>query len=195
MSIECGECERDLRGGHADDCSKNAINQAGRDRVEAALKNMQDSGRWDEVPSPMARMAMALLAADAVVARRKPVPVEPVVAPEFIAEKSLHVPGLGTVHVGPWPLDCKGVGSFVLFKGNLRRIRILEYDRSQFMLTPKHQVGMIFEPLTVKQINDLAMTAYHVSIADTPVHSNRYPIWSELDEATKAEWRRKVDVE
>lgn len=22
MSIECGECERDLRGGHADDCSR-----------------------------------------------------------------------------------------------------------------------------------------------------------------------------
>lgn len=23
MSIECGECERDLRGGHAEDCSRN----------------------------------------------------------------------------------------------------------------------------------------------------------------------------
>lgn len=26
MSIECGICERDLRGGHADDCSRNAKN-------------------------------------------------------------------------------------------------------------------------------------------------------------------------
>ena len=25
MSIECGECERDLRGGHADDCSRNKM--------------------------------------------------------------------------------------------------------------------------------------------------------------------------
>lgn len=195
MSIECGECERDLRGGHADDCSKNPINQAGRDRVEAALKSMQSSADWDDISSPMARMAIALLAADAVVARRKPVPAEPVTAPEFIAEKSLYIPGRGMVHVGLWPVNCKGVGTFVLFKGNLRRIRILEYDRQHFTLAPTHQVGMIFDSLTVKQINDLAVKAYSESLANAGMHVNRFPIWSELSEDVRQTWRDKVNVE
>jgi hypothetical protein len=33
MSIECGECERDLRGCHDEDCSRNPINKAGERRM------------------------------------------------------------------------------------------------------------------------------------------------------------------
>lgn len=66
MSIECGECERDLRGGHADDCSRHPVNKAGKARVDAAMTVLHETLAEDDPPPLQVRVALALLAADKV---------------------------------------------------------------------------------------------------------------------------------
>jgi hypothetical protein len=47
MSIECGECEHDLRGGHADDCSRAPKRK--RCRTVVSRSNLTPAERRDGI--------------------------------------------------------------------------------------------------------------------------------------------------
>jgi hypothetical protein len=47
MSIECGECEHDLRGGHAENCSRHPNNRARADGVQEGGAAVSDAVPWN----------------------------------------------------------------------------------------------------------------------------------------------------
>jgi hypothetical protein len=141
MSMECGECERDLRGGHDRECSRHPINRANPKRVQAALDSMRETLTWDDPPPTDVRMALALLAADDALRVIKTDPAMPV----FVSEQSLDIPGRGTVHVGLFPQGCEGVNTYVMVDGKVRKIASIEYVRTNMGgLRPYDRVGLVF---------------------------------------------------
>jgi hypothetical protein len=140
MSMECGECERDLRGGHDRECSRHPINRANPKRVQAALDSMRETLAWDDPPPTDVRIALALLAADDALRAVKADPAMPV----FVSEQSLDIPGRGIVHVGLYPEGCTGLQSFVMVDGKARKIASIEREQSRGGLRPGDRVGLIF---------------------------------------------------